>query len=531
LASSAVLALAACGGSPPTATATCNLASLTISGATSILVRGTTTLTHTAVENSGSSCTPTELGSGVWTSLSPSVATVVGGVVTGVSPGTATISFDLLSRNDTHVVQVDPTPTATVNATPANPSVPIGLTQQMLAVCLDAAGFTTPCTATWSAPASAVATISASGLVTALAVGSITVTATVGSVTGQTTVTVIAAPAPSPLAYALADQPSASGPYAPSSAYHFNALGGPMSVTRASAGTYQVVIPGFGGAPGSSRAALVNAVNDAAVVCKVTSATLVGVTDGTVNVLCADHTGTATDSRFTLLAVGEAALPGNFAFGYVAALPAAPGGSSANLPTADAWSSAGQPVRVVRDDINTQGRFGLDSRLPALVGSYYVPVLVPAGTEAPRCNLASWGAGLDAVCYPIGGGSMSDARFTGLVLDQGRGGMRLGAVWAHQPAAATYAGSATGFRNSSGGGAQITRSATGRYSVTFQNLGRTGSRVETALVTTTELLTAASCTIRTPWSTAVASDLTVEVACHSATGAARDQAFFLVVIE
>ncbi len=531
LSSSVVLALASCGGSPPTATPTCNLASLTVSGATSILVRGTTALTYAAVENAGSTCSSTELGSGVWTSLNPSVATVVGGVVTGVAPGTATISLDLLSRNDTHVVQVNATPTATVNPTPANPSVPVGLTQQMLVICLDSDGYTTACTPTWSAPSSGVATISASGLVTALTVGSLVVTATVGSVTGQTTVTVIAAPAAGPLAYALADQPSASGPYTPNSAYHFNALGGPMTVTRASTGTYQVVIPGFGGAPGSSRAALVSAVNDAAVVCKVTSSTLFTVGDGTVYVLCADHTGAATDSRFTVLAVGEGALPGNFAFGHVPVLPASPGGSTANLPLSDAWSSAGQPVRIIRDNINTQGRFLLDSRLPALVGSYYVPVLVPAGTETPRCTLSSWGTSLDVVCYPIGGGSMTDARFAGMFLDQPRGGMRLGAVWANQASAATYAAPATGFRNSSGGGAQITRSATGRYSVTFQNLGRTGSRIETAVVTTHELFTAASCRIRTPWSTALAADLTIEVTCHAGDGSARDQVFVLVVIE
>jgi len=525
-------ALASACSSPPTATATCNLASLTLSGATSVLVREATTLTHTAVENSGSSCSALELASGVWATLNPNVATVSGGVVTGASPGAATISFTLLSETATHIVQVNPTPAVALAVSPANPSVAIGLTQQMMADCTDAAAFPTPCTATWSAPPSSVATISTSGLVTAQAVGSLVVTATAGSLTGQTTVTVTAAPVGSPLAYALADQPAVAGPYTPDAAYQYNSLGGPMTVTRASAGAYQVIVPGFGGTAGSSRMAIAAAVNDGAIVCRVISATLVGVTDGTIEVRCSDRAGTPTDSPFTILAVGEAALPGHFAFGSVAALPGPAGGTTVTLPTSDAWSSASLPVQVTRDDINTQGRFLLALRVPVLPGEAYAPIVTSWGSDAPWCTLSSWGTSQDVVCYPPSGGSFTDGRFAGLLLDEGRGGMRLGSLSANQPTQPSYSAPVLGFRNSSGGAAQITRTATGRYTVVFQNLGRSASgRTETAWVTTHELLTAASCRVRVPWSTAVAADLTVEVACHGSDGSPRDQAFALVVLE
>lgn len=521
-------ALTAC--DPPAATQTCNLASLSVTGPTVVMVRQTITLTRTPTQNAGSRCTDVQLTLGAWISGTPAVATVsLSGVVTGVAPGLSRISHELLSQTAFLDVQVDPTPVATVSVTPASPSLTVSQTQQMLSVCRDAASFVTPCPlTTWSMPSNSVASVSATGLVTALSVGTVAVTATVGASTGQTTVTVTGAAAPARLAYALAEQPTAAS-YTPDANYQFNGLGGAITVTRSNVGVYAVTIPGFGGAAGTSRIAIAGAVGTAANTCLVISATMIGVMDAVVNVECSNSAAARVDAPFTILAMGEAAFPGRFAFGHVASLPPAGAGATITLPTDDSWSSATLPVQLARDGIIAAGRFELRLRLP--VGTSDVPILASAGTTGARCTIAGWGSIQDVVCYAPGGTSMADARFSGAFLDQGRSGFRLGSVWANDPSTASYSAPTNGFRNSAGGAATIARSATGTYTVTFQNLGRAAGRKETVVVTTHELLSQSSCRVSSAWSTAVSANFSVSVVCHDRLGALKDQAFILMVIE
>ena len=79
---------------------------------------------------------------------------------------------------------------------PANPSVPIGVTQQFTATATQPNGTNTDVTsqAIWTSSNTAVATVNASGLAIALKAGITAITATFGSTSGNTTLTVTAAP-------------------------------------------------------------------------------------------------------------------------------------------------------------------------------------------------------------------------------------------------------------------------------------------------------------------------------------------------
>ena len=79
--------------------------------------------------------------------------------------------------------------------TPANPSVPKGLTQQFTATGTYSDNSTQDLTSqvTWASATTSVATITTAGLATAVATGTSTISATLGAITGSTVLTVTAA--------------------------------------------------------------------------------------------------------------------------------------------------------------------------------------------------------------------------------------------------------------------------------------------------------------------------------------------------
>ena len=89
-----------------------------------------------------------------------------------------------------------PATLSSVAVTPASPSVAAGATLALQAVGTYSDGTTQDVTgqASWSSSAAAVATIDGSGLLTAVAGGTATITATIGTLTGSTSVTVTAVP-------------------------------------------------------------------------------------------------------------------------------------------------------------------------------------------------------------------------------------------------------------------------------------------------------------------------------------------------
>jgi len=172
------------GGSP-------TLASLAVTPANPSIVQGATQqFTATGTFSDGSKQNLTS--SATWTSSSTTVATVsAAGLATGVAAGSANIMASSGSVTGTTKLTVTPT-LSSIAVTPNNPSIPSGTAQQFTATATFSDGSKQDLTSsvTWSSLSESVATVSNAGLASALAVGSSTITATSGTVSGSTILTV-----------------------------------------------------------------------------------------------------------------------------------------------------------------------------------------------------------------------------------------------------------------------------------------------------------------------------------------------------
>ncbi|MFY0627068.1 MAG: Ig-like domain-containing protein [Reichenbachiella sp.] len=132
-----------------------------------------------------------------WSSGDEAVATVLDGVVTGVSVGSTTITVTTDDGGFTadFVITVDPVPVTGVSITPSTASIKATLTVQLVTTVLPENA--TDKSVTWSSSDEGIATVDSEGLVTGVAEGQVTITATSvsqGDVIGTSTVTVAPAP-------------------------------------------------------------------------------------------------------------------------------------------------------------------------------------------------------------------------------------------------------------------------------------------------------------------------------------------------
>jgi uncharacterized protein YjdB len=127
-----------------------------------------------------------------YTSGTPAVATVsTSGLVTGVTPGTATITATSEGKSGTATITVTPIPVVSVVVVPNTPNVTVGQTVQ-LSVTVQGPNNQelTGRTASWSSGAPSIASVSPAGVVSGLAPGTAIVFANVEGVVGSATVTV-----------------------------------------------------------------------------------------------------------------------------------------------------------------------------------------------------------------------------------------------------------------------------------------------------------------------------------------------------
>ncbi|WP_051321319.1 beta strand repeat-containing protein [Chrysiogenes arsenatis] len=140
-----------------------------------------------------------------WSSGTPAVATLNpngsadSGLATGISAGTSLVTATLGSISGTSTLTVTAGTLSSIVVTPVNPSVVNGLTRQFVATGTYSNGTSENITSlvTWSSGTPAVATLNpnfeaASGLATGVSAGQSVITATLGSVSGNTTLTVTA---------------------------------------------------------------------------------------------------------------------------------------------------------------------------------------------------------------------------------------------------------------------------------------------------------------------------------------------------
>ena len=158
-------------------------------GSATVSVGGTQQLTATPLDADGN---PLSGRTVTWVSSNTAVATVsASGLVTGVAPGSATITATSEGKSGTATITVNPVPVASVAVAPASATIVVGATQQLTATPLDSAGNPlTGRTVTWTSSDPTVAPVSGSGLVTGVAVGSVTITATSEGKSGTASITV-----------------------------------------------------------------------------------------------------------------------------------------------------------------------------------------------------------------------------------------------------------------------------------------------------------------------------------------------------
>ncbi|MBF0557905.1 MAG: Ig-like domain-containing protein [Nitrospirae bacterium] len=187
------------------------LVSIAVSPANpSIGVASTKQFTATGTYSDGSTQNLTT--SVTWTSALTSVATVSNvsgsnGLATSVAAGTTTISATSGIISGTATLTVTAATLSFISVTPTSPSIVLGTTQQFTATGTNTDGSVQNLTASvsWSSSSASVATISnasgSNGKATSVAAGSTTITATLGSVSGSSTLTVTSPTATTPSSY------------------------------------------------------------------------------------------------------------------------------------------------------------------------------------------------------------------------------------------------------------------------------------------------------------------------------------------
>jgi len=128
-----------------------------------------------------------------WSSDNSAVASVsAAGVVSALSPGSATITAQSEGKSGTATISVSPAPVASVTVTPSSASLVVGSSVSLLPTVKDASGAVlTDRVVSWSSSSPAVAMVSPTGLVTAVTPGSATISATSEGQSGTSTVTVV----------------------------------------------------------------------------------------------------------------------------------------------------------------------------------------------------------------------------------------------------------------------------------------------------------------------------------------------------
>ena len=172
-----------------------NLSSIVITPASpTVPVNTAQQFTATGSYSDGSSADITGLVT--WGSNSSSIATVsTSGLLTAKAAGTTGISATLGTVSGTTQVTVSAPTVVSIAVTPVGLTLGIGINQQYVATATYSDGSSADLSSgvTWASSDPTMATINSSGLATTVAAGQVTITATLGSLSDQSTLTIVAA--------------------------------------------------------------------------------------------------------------------------------------------------------------------------------------------------------------------------------------------------------------------------------------------------------------------------------------------------
>ena len=171
------------------------LVSIAVTPITVSVVQGTTQQFQ-AVGTYSDGTTQDVTATATWTSGNTAVITTNNaGLASGVGAGSTALIATLGQVSGTAAITVTATALASIAVTPLTPSAPAGTVLQFTATGTYGDGSTQDLTAsaTWSSDTSTVAAIAATGLASPLTTGTANVTATQGTVSGSTVLTVTSA--------------------------------------------------------------------------------------------------------------------------------------------------------------------------------------------------------------------------------------------------------------------------------------------------------------------------------------------------
>jgi urocanate hydratase len=329
------------------------LASIEVTPAAPSVAKGLTqqfSATGIYTDNSTQNLTTTV----TWASGTPAVATVSNaagtrGLVTTVSVGNTTITATLGAVSGNTTLTVAAATLVSIGVTPALPSIAKGLTQQFTAtgVYTDSSTQDLTTTVTWGSATPATATISnaagSHGLATSLNVGNTTITASLGSVSGNTTLAVTAAtlvsiqvtPVNPAVAKGLTQQFTATGTYTDSSTQNLT-----TTVTWASSATSVATISNAAGSHGSATAVDVGPTTITAMMGSVSGTTTLNVTTATLSSIQVTPANASIANGRTQ----QYTATGTYS-----------DGSTLDLTTAVTWASTAHAVATISNNTGTQG--------------------------------------------------------------------------------------------------------------------------------------------------------------------------------
>ena len=257
--------------------------------------------------------------------------------------------------------------------------------------------------------------------------------------------------------YVWASSPTTAS-YAPVSAYAFNRLGNPITITKpaGTTGRYLVRFGGLSSFLGNRSTVHVTGYLGDNTYCKPAGPALV---NNQVEVRCfRPGTGAAADAYFTALVTRNY---GDLAFAYASQ----PTAASYAPPAAQSWNPGGA-INVARGGVGTYLVTFTD--LGTLTAGSGGHVQVSAvGTSSAHCKVLNWSGtpnlAVNVRCFSSAGAPI-DSKFNVLFLLPAP---RLAFVWAEQPQTGSYSPQSRYRFNPSGGPVTITRIGLGSYTVAW----------------------------------------------------------------